>query len=143
MNLVLDTNVIVSGLLAPFSPPAEIVRMVSMGELRLFLDARLLSEYSDVLRRPKFRFNPELVADFLNHIEHAGIFAAGRPLAVSLPDPDDAPFLEVALAGPAECLVTGNLGHYPVRAREGMPVLSPAQFLEHYKKRRATASKRK
>ena len=57
MKIVLDTNVLVSGLLTPFGPCGEIVRMVSAGKLILYIDARILSEYNEVLQRPKFKFN--------------------------------------------------------------------------------------
>ena len=131
MTVVLDTNVIVSGLLTPFSPCGEIVRMVSSGELNLCLDARLLAEYSEVLQRPRFAFDPELVAAFLDHVSHAGILVSGSPLDRSLPDPDDVAFLEVALGGRAECLITGNVRHFPANSRAGMAVISPSGFLEY------------
>jgi putative PIN family toxin of toxin-antitoxin system len=57
MKIVLDTNVLVSGLLTPFGPCGKIVRMVSAGKLILYIDARILSEYNEVLQRPKFKFN--------------------------------------------------------------------------------------
>lgn len=136
MNIVLDTNVIVSGLLSPFSPCGEIVRMVSAGELRLCLDARLLSEYTEVLRRPRFDFDAELVSALLDHVAHAGVLVSGSPLTLSLPDPDDVSFLEVALAGHAEYLGTGNLKHFPKNLRGGMSVLSPRDFLGQYIRRR-------
>lgn len=132
MIIVLDTNVIVSGLLSPFSPCGEIIRMVSSGELRLCLDARLLSEYSEVLRRPRFEFDAELVSALLAHAAHAGVLVSGSPLTPVLPDPDDAPFLEVALAGHAEHLVTGNLRHFPPRLRGGISVISPRDFINKY-----------
>jgi putative PIN family toxin of toxin-antitoxin system len=56
MNIVLDTNVLVSGLLSPFGPCGRIVCMVSSGELTISLDARILAEYEEVLCRPKFKF---------------------------------------------------------------------------------------
>jgi len=43
-------------------------------------------------------------------------------------------FLEVALAGKAECLVTGNLKHFPKALCQGMNVFSPSHFLEFYPK---------
>jgi putative PIN family toxin of toxin-antitoxin system len=135
MRIVLDTNVLVSGLLSPFGPPAEIVRMVSSGELTLCLDARLLSEYADVLRHPRFQFDEDKVAALLDQIEHDGLLVAPGPLPESLPDPDDEPFLAVAIAGDAECLVTGNLDHFPARLRQGVRILSPAGFLKFYRKR--------
>jgi predicted nucleic acid-binding protein len=61
---------------------------------------------------------------------------ASLPLPQSLPDRDDEPFLEVALAGKAVCLIAGNLGHFPVSLRQGMKILSPGEFLTLYKKTR-------
>lgn len=55
-----------------------------------------------------------------------------RPLKLRLPDPDDAPFLEVALAARADALITGNLRHYPTQARQGMAVLDPASFVDRW-----------
>ncbi len=135
MRVVLDTNVLVSGLLSPFGNPAEIVRMVASGELSLCLDARTMSEYGEVLRRPKFGFEGDEVTALLDQIEHCGCTVAAGPLPVSLPDRDDDPFLEVAVAGGAECLVTGNVVHFPARLRRGVRVLSPAGFLAFYRKR--------
>jgi len=54
----------------------------------------------------------------------------------SLPDPDDEPFLEIALAGNAACLVTGNQSHFPAELCQGLKVLSPNEFLTFYKKQR-------
>ena len=129
MRIVLETNVLVSGLLSPFGPPGEIVRMVSSSDLRLCFDARILAEYADVLARPKFGFDEDAVGALLDYIGHAGDAVAPVPLQAGLPDPFDEPFLEVALAGAASCLVTGNLVHYPKHLRQGVSVLSPSEFV--------------
>ena len=134
MNIVLDTNVLVAGLLSPFGPCGEIVRMVSSGELTLSVDARILTEYQEVLDRPKFRFEKDQVAALLDHIEHRGLTVASSPLSRSLPDLDDEPFLEVAIAAQAACLVTGNQVHFPPELCQGESVLSPSEFLEFYKR---------
>lgn len=137
MNIVLDTNVLVAGLLSPFGPCGEIVRMVSVGEVTLAFDARILGEYAEVLARPKFRFDQDKVAILLNWIEQQGTSVAGVPLAQPLPDPDDESFLEVALAGSqAACLVTGNQVHFPTERCQGVTVLTPAQFIPFYLKQR-------
>ena len=65
MKIVLDTNVLVAGLLSPFGPCGEIVRMVSSGEVTLCFDALILAEYSEVLYRSKFRFDKDKVAALL------------------------------------------------------------------------------
>lgn len=134
MNIVLDTNVLVAGLLTPFGPSGEIVRMVSSGMLTLCFDARILTEYSEVLRRPKFRFDEDKVAAFLDYIGHSGCMAATAPLQHALPDPDDEPFLQAAIAARVACLVTGNLRHFPPHFRQGTKILSPREFLAFYGK---------
>ncbi|MHB8883198.1 MAG: putative toxin-antitoxin system toxin component, PIN family [Thermodesulfovibrionales bacterium] len=136
MRIVLDTNVLVAGLLSPFGPCGEIVRMVSSGELTLSFDARILTEYAEVLDRPKFKFEKDKVAALLDHIEHRGRLAASSPLIQSLPDIDDEPFVEVALAAGAECLITGNQAHFPATLCPGVRVLSPGEFMTFYKKSR-------
>jgi putative PIN family toxin of toxin-antitoxin system len=134
MKIVLDTNVLVAGLLSPFGPCAEIVRMVSSGDLALYFDARILTEYSDVLRRAKFRFPIDKVVALLDHIEHRGHLVASIPLSNLLPDPGDQPFLEVAVAAQAACLVTGNLMHFPPKQCQEIKVLSPSDFLKFYRR---------
>jgi putative PIN family toxin of toxin-antitoxin system len=134
MNIVLDTNVLVAGLLSPFGPCGEIVRMVSSGKLTLSLDARILLEYEEVLRRPEFKFEGVKVAALLDHIEYRGRKVASSPLPHSLPDPDDEPLLEVAVASQAACLVTGNRVHFPPKLCLGVKILSPKEFLTFYKK---------
>lgn len=59
MIIVLDTNVLVSGLLTPFGSSGEIVRMITSGKLILEYDSRILIEYEEVLNRPKFHFDKE------------------------------------------------------------------------------------
>ena len=135
MRVVIDTHVLVSGLLSPFGSPAEIVRMIPSGSLSVCFDARIITEYAQVLTRPKFPFSHEDVQALLDHLRAGGVVVAGGPLPAALPDEDDMPFLQVALAGRAECLITGNLRHFPASRRQGMRVLGPKDFLQFYRQR--------
>lgn len=107
--------------------------MVSCGTISLSVDARILSEYEEVLARPRFSFDPGSVAALLDYINVCGEMVASGPLTVRLPDPDDEPFLEVAVAGMVDCLVTGNRIHFPEEALAGVRVLAPAEFVEWYR----------
>src|SRR4030042_951672 len=129
MDIVVDTNVLVAGLLSPFGACGEIVRIVSAGELTLSFDARILSEYNEVLRLLRFGFEEEKVAAFLDYIVYRGRAIAPSPLSHSLPDPDDEPFLQVTLASQAVCLVTGNKKHFPTERCQGAKISSPNEFL--------------
>ena len=132
MRIVLDTNVLVSGLLSPFGPPGDIVRLLAAGAVRACYDARILDEYLEVLSRPVFRIAEGRVESLLHQIAADGVLVTAQPLAIHLPDPDDEAFLAVALAGSARCLVTGNLRHYPKPLRRHMPVVPPRDFLDLY-----------
>jgi putative PIN family toxin of toxin-antitoxin system len=129
MRVVLDTNVLVSGLLNPYGPPGRIVRMVAAGELTLWFDARILGEYREVLIRREFGFLATQVDALVFQIVATGEPVSTRPLPQPLPDPDDEPFLEVAIAGNAEYLVTGNTRHFPAKCRRNVRVVSPATFM--------------
>lgn len=132
MTVVLDINILMSGLLRAHSKPATILRLVATAALRVAYDERILAEYRDVLGRPKFPFSPEQIKVFLDQIEADGVPVAALPLSVVLPDPDVAHFLEVAVAAHADALITGNTRHYPARYRHGATVLDPAAFLDRW-----------
>ena len=128
----MDTNVLVSGLLSAFGTSGQIVRMASSGVLEICHDARVLTEYREVLYRPEFQFNTTHVDALLDQIEVYGHGVATKPLEKKLPDPSDEPFLEVALAAGAECLVTWNIRDFPAHSRGGMKVVKPPEFLQGY-----------
>jgi len=126
----MDTNVLVSGLLTPFGVCGSIVRLLTSGDITLCVDSRILFEYEDVLRRPRFKINHNEIDVVVEYIETTAEAHNSIPLYQALPDPDDHPSLEVAIAAKACCLLTGNLKHYPFDARHGIEVLSPREFLD-------------
>jgi putative PIN family toxin of toxin-antitoxin system len=133
MIIVLDTNVLVAGLLSPFGPPGRILDLVLSGELELAYDDRILAEYHDVLARARFGFDRASVAELLAYIEAEEQHVTAMPLNVELPDPDDMPFLEVSRAVQADALVTGNIRHYPAASRHNVIVLTPAEFMQRWR----------
>lgn len=56
MWIVLDTNVLISGIITPFGNAARILDMIVRGEIQTVYDDRTLAEYREVLKRPKFDF---------------------------------------------------------------------------------------
>ena len=133
MLVVLDTNILVSALLSPFGPPARVLDMVLSGDIRVAYDDRLMAEYREVLARPKFSFAPEDVATVLAYLEADGERVTARPLACELLDPDDLPFLEVAMQAEA-VLITGNTAHYPETVRGEVQVVAPGDFIKTWRR---------
>ena len=133
MRVVLDTNVLVSGLLSASGPPGWIVEAVLSGALEPAFDGAIRQEYEEVLRRPEFRFSPASVDDILAALDRFGFqVTAAAPWPIPMPDRDDEPFLAVAKAS-ASVLVTGNLRHFPSRVRNGVNVLSPRELVDYLK----------
>ena len=135
MKIVLDTNIVVSGLLNSQGNPAQVLMLALAGAVQVCHDERILAEFAEVLARPRFKFDPRRVREVLNKIETDGLAvdASGEP-DLDLPDADDEPFLAVALAASVDFLVTGNLSDYPPDKRRGCAVVSPAAFMEHWRK---------
>ena len=128
MLAVLDTNVLVSALWSRNGAPARVMSMVLSGQLVPCYDYRILSEYREVLQRPRFGFTRGEVHSRLDWIESYGRSVIAAPLADSFVDEADKKFYEVAkLCGVP--LVTGNLKHFP----EDPLVMSVTAFLEKYK----------
>jgi uncharacterized protein len=130
LKIVLDTNVLVSGILSPNGPPSAVLRALLTERVTLCFDERVVSEYRDVLTRTKFSFDPDLVEELIGFLEAAGSPTLAAPRAVTLPDPWDQMFIEVAVSGNADFLVTGNLKDFPEAARAGVSVVSPRAFLD-------------
>lgn len=128
-RIVLDTNMLVSGVLSAAGPPGWIVEAVLSGDIVPAFSAVIRSEYGDVLGRHELSFDPGRVAAILEIVDAFGLEVVVPPWPERLPHAADAPFLAVA-AWVGCPLVTGNLRHFPTRARGGVEVLTPRQFMD-------------
>lgn len=129
MKVVIDTNVLVSGLLSPFQAPGRVLDMVLAGEILPVIDDRIMAEYREVLTQPKFSFEKHLVEDLLAYFDSIGITVSALPWELVLPDPDDKIFLEVAKAADAP-IVTGNIRHFPSNLCDGILIFTPKSLIE-------------
>lgn len=131
-RVVLDTNVLVSGNLSRLGSPGRIIDLLNDGALVPLYDSRILAEYETVLCRPRFGFTDVIVTAVMENIRLSGVATTARGLPrVMLPDPTDLPFLEVAVTGAADYLVTGNAAHYvPARGSHSVAIVSPRQYVD-------------
>jgi len=132
MIVVVDTNVLVSGLLSPHGAPARVLDLLTIGDLQAAFDDRIVAEYRQVLARPRFGFHPQAVAHLLDYLLIEGLPLVARPLPAALPDLGDQPFWEVAVEAAAP-LITGNLKHFPADVCTDIEVLPPSTFIERWR----------
>lgn len=131
MRIVLDTNVLVSAMLTGGGAPDMALQLVLQGDATLLADSRVLAEYDEVTARPRFGFDAGERRALLDMLATIAEPVLARPLRLSLPDPDDRLFVEVARAGNADAIVTGNVKHFvPKSGALGVVVLTPRQFVD-------------
>jgi uncharacterized protein len=131
MLVVLDTNVIVSGLLNEAGKPGKVIDLALEDRFQVAYDDRILGEYEDVLARPEFHIHPGRAKAVIAHIELTGRLINAESLAPDgFQDPDDMPFVEVFITANAQALVTGNLRHFSLLVDKRLSVYSPAKFIE-------------
>src|SRR3990172_9319964 len=131
MRAVLDTNVIVSAVLSPGSPPDSILRASRRGALDLVTSAPLLRELDDVLGRPRITerlgWTPEERASFIAALaDFAVIVAPKKKLQVIKADPADNRVLEAAIAGSVDYVVSGDRDLLELGTYERIPIVTPA-----------------
>lgn len=129
MRAVVDTNVLVSGLLCADGPPARVLADIGSWRLHPVVCDAVMAEYEAVLRRPRLRIAAADAAEVLELLRSIAEWVtvpayAGTP---TLPDPADWPFVACALA--ADCpVVTGNRKHFPPGL--GVRVMTARQWVE-------------
>lgn len=131
-RIVLDTNVLVSGLAYPASTPGRILAAWRAGALDLVLSRYILEEMVRVLPRlTRMDLTPAEIRDladsFLFLAEIVEPVAATEP---ALRDAADQPVLATLLASGAQILVTGDKDLLALADRH--PILTPAAFWQRY-----------
>jgi putative PIN family toxin of toxin-antitoxin system len=113
IRVVLDTNIIVSALLQPLGPPAQVFELALGGVMQLCISGNIYAEYEEVISRPRFQRSAEIIAATLQAVRENGHWVRPTNVIRACSDPDDNIFLECAESAEAEYLVTGNLRHFP------------------------------
>lgn len=138
MRLVLDTNVLVSGLLYPGGPPSRLVKAWRAGAFDLVISDFVIDELTRIWAHlaSRLKASPNDLADFIDTIgvraELLRIDAAmlAQASTAGLRDPDDLPVLALLIDSGADYLITGDkdllalVGAYPI--------LSPADFVDRF-----------
>jgi putative PIN family toxin of toxin-antitoxin system len=130
-RVVADTNVLVSRLILPESLPAQVLRQVELNSLLLFSESTMY-ELADVLSRQKFDRYVSL-DDRRGFLQRLGKIAEFIPIVQLIRecrDPNDDKFLEVALNGGADVIITGDADLLALHPWREIAILSPTEYLK-------------
>ena len=130
-RFVVDTNVLVSHLLLPESVPGQALRVaLSLGDM--LVSDSTLTELATVINHPKFD-------KYISKPDRRKFFEVLAPLCINVEiiqtiqasrDPKDDKFLEVAINGSADFILTGDTDLLELHPFHEIPIYSPSQFLE-------------
>lgn len=130
-RIVVDTNVLVSRLLLGDSTPAQAVRLARKNGRLLISDATMF-ELAEVLNRPKLNRYVTLKERqrFLRELSRIGEFVPIIQHVRECCDPKDDKFLELALNGRADVIITGDTDLLEMNPWRGIAIVLPADYLK-------------
>jgi putative PIN family toxin of toxin-antitoxin system len=131
MRIVLDTNVLLSGLMLPTSVPGQIINAWRLAQFDLVLSEPMLNEIARVLTYPKIRkrlyWDDEAIQRFILLLRFKAEIVDISLTKINVPaDPADNPILATLIAAHAEYLITGDQDLLVLR--QNYPILTPAEF---------------
>ena len=128
---VLDTNVVVSALVFSHGRVAWLRAAWQAGAVKPLISRAVVTELIRVLEYPKFRLEPEereiLLGDYLPACEVVRVAGKQRNIP-DCRDPDDRKFLELAVAGKAQWLVTGDADLQALAPAFRIPIVTVERF---------------
>ncbi|MEK7728679.1 MAG: putative toxin-antitoxin system toxin component, PIN family [candidate division KSB1 bacterium] len=133
MIAVIDTNIFMAARLNPPGAPAKIRRRWRQRQFEILISDEIFDEYSDVLKHAPAisEIDVQLLLDelrfFAQRVTISGMLHACKDL-------EDDKFLETAVTGGADFLVTKNLKHFPRKSHEGVRIVNVANFLNELEK---------
>ncbi len=134
MRAVVDTNVLVSGLIRPRGTIGLVIRGLRDRRFVSIASRPMLEEIVDVLARPRLRDKYGLgdrdVETFLRFLVLRSGLVAPTVKIERCRDPRDDIFLEAAVAGRADRLVTGDADLRALGSHEGIPIVSATRFAD-------------
>lgn len=131
-RVVVDTNVLISALLQPSGRTAAVLEAIHAVDGVLLFADETFAELASRLLRPKFdRYVERTTRErFLADLAVVGEWVTITGAVRACRDSDDDKFLEVALNGAADCLVSGDDDLLVLGTYEGIAILTPRDFLE-------------
>lgn len=128
-RVVLDTNIMVS--MALGGKVGKIYDAWRAGKFLLVVSEEIVSEYLDVLQRSKFHLRPRTIATIIARVHRkAEIVSPQEQITNIQPDPKDDRFLEAAIAGNADYIVSGDKHLLDLKVFRSIQIITGREFLD-------------
>lgn len=126
---VLDTNIVISSALG--GALVLVLEKWDQGKFTVIITSDILSEYFEVLNRSKFRLKQETIDKITRYIYQFSEFVVPEEqIHFVEADPKDDKFLEAAIAGKADFIVSGDKHLLDLKEFQSIPILSGTEFIQ-------------
>jgi putative PIN family toxin of toxin-antitoxin system len=137
IRVVIDANQFVSSLLKPDSNPARLLSLAREGKIHLIMSSAIIDEIRAVLLSQKImkrhrRTSAQLDLFLKKLLKVAVITQDGPKLDVIVDDPPGNKYLECAVAGRADFIISGDRHLTDLKLFQGIRIMSPAHFRETF-----------
>jgi putative PIN family toxin of toxin-antitoxin system len=134
IRAVIDTSILIRALIKPQGTVGPVLQGLRNADYQFLYSDPLLAELADVLARPRLRSKYGLTGEDVAMVLSL-ILLRGEPVVPArrinvCRDPTDNMVLEAAVAGQADAIVSGDKDLLTLNPFEGIPILSPAAFLQ-------------
>lgn len=130
VRVVIDTNVFVSGLLKSDNPPSNVVDLFIEEKINLIISEEVFSEYVKVLLRPELKVKKDNIIRLISiFILKAEIIKVKTKLDIIERDPSDNKFLECALDGKVDYIITGDKHLLELKKYKKIKIVDPKTFI--------------
>ncbi|VEN74763.1 putative toxin-antitoxin system toxin component, PIN family [Candidatus Desulfarcum epimagneticum] len=132
MKIILDTNVLISGIF--FSgPPSRILKEWRNKRFEIALCEKILSEYQRVADELSHKYPQIDTAPIIEWVADHGQLIDTEGVDISVcEDPDDDKFIECAIAGKCDIIVSGDKHLLKLAGYKGVGILKPREFVDRY-----------
>lgn len=132
MRIILDTNVFISGIF--FSgPPSQILKAWGNQSLQIVLSKQILDEYKRVATELSSKYPQIDIAPIIEMVTIYGQFTDTKGIDISIcEDPDDNKFIECAIAGKCNIIVTGDAHLLKLISYKDVKIIKSRAFIEKY-----------
>jgi len=132
MRVVLDTNIFLSSVLG--GALRTVLDDWKAGKYTLVVSDAIIREYLDVIRRPKFKIEWQEVVSVTDYLLQLAEFATpAEQVLVIVADPTDNKFLEAAVAGKVDVIVSGDRHLLDLKEFRSIPIVTGREFLDWLK----------
>lgn len=130
MRVVLDTNVFISAVLG--GKLGVVLDEWKAGKFTLIVTDSVAAEYIDVINRPKFKIPSDEIVGVTDYLlDTAEFVTSAEEIFAITADPTDNKFLEAAIAGQVDFIVSGDNHLLSLGTFREIPIITPRNFLNH------------